>query len=126
MLNAPMPSLLPVYKRAPVTFERGEGMGAFSMVDITLRGLRPSASGIVTIGNGRNRSQPVDRIAGWSQLSRFLASPYFGSVMQRRPSTMMPSDRSLSATADLAGLCGQGSIGWHHSLFGLRGRMAGA
>ncbi len=25
MLNAPMPSLLPVYKRAPVTFERGEG-----------------------------------------------------------------------------------------------------
>ncbi|MGI9485509.1 MAG: aspartate aminotransferase family protein [Geminicoccaceae bacterium] len=25
MLNAPMPSVLPVYKRAPVTFERGEG-----------------------------------------------------------------------------------------------------
>ena len=25
MLNAPMPSLMPVYKRAPVTFERGEG-----------------------------------------------------------------------------------------------------
>ncbi len=25
MLNAPMPSLLPVYKRAPVTFDRGEG-----------------------------------------------------------------------------------------------------
>jgi acetylornithine/N-succinyldiaminopimelate aminotransferase len=25
MLNAPMPSVLPVYKRAPVTFERGDG-----------------------------------------------------------------------------------------------------
>ncbi|MGI9491453.1 MAG: aminotransferase class III-fold pyridoxal phosphate-dependent enzyme, partial [Geminicoccaceae bacterium] len=25
MLNAPMPSLLPVFNRAPVTFERGEG-----------------------------------------------------------------------------------------------------
>lgn len=29
MLNAPMPSLLPVYKRAPVTFERGEGAYLF-------------------------------------------------------------------------------------------------
>ncbi len=29
MLNAPMPSLLPVYKRAPVTFERGEGACLF-------------------------------------------------------------------------------------------------
>ncbi len=29
MLNAPMPSVLPVYKRAPVTFERGEGAYLF-------------------------------------------------------------------------------------------------
>ncbi|MEM7024345.1 MAG: aspartate aminotransferase family protein [Pseudomonadota bacterium] len=29
MTNAPMPSLLPVYKRAPVTFERGEGAYLF-------------------------------------------------------------------------------------------------
>ena len=29
MLNAPMPSLLPVFKRAPVTFERGEGAYLF-------------------------------------------------------------------------------------------------
>ncbi|MEM7041636.1 MAG: aspartate aminotransferase family protein [Pseudomonadota bacterium] len=29
MLNAPMPSVLPVYKRSPVTFERGEGAYLF-------------------------------------------------------------------------------------------------
>lgn len=29
MTNAPMPSLLPVYKRAPIEFERGEGAYLF-------------------------------------------------------------------------------------------------
>lgn len=80
MLNAPMPSLLPVYKRAPVTFERGEGAYLY---DNEERRYLDFGSGVAVTQLGHAHPHLVSVLKNQAEQLWHCSNLYHAEVQQR-------------------------------------------